>query len=506
MRTVSGTGFQGPGKRLAVATEGPWKRWRIRTRHGRAIRFIETYCRAPKGVGYGKPMKLARFQKEWLEEALADGVDIAIMQTPRGNGKSSLGGALATWALYDDDATGAPQVPIIATTVGQAIRSCYGVAVSMIRAEPELIGRSLIYTGIATPRVTVPYNEGELFPVSNDPEGLQGLDPSFGLVDEIGFQPIASWDSLRLAAGKRERSLIAGLGTPGLDRDNALYHLRSRVRDGAKLPGLVFHEHSAPDGCAIDDRTAWREANPALRAGFLRESVFETDLGLADGGGVPEGHFRIFRLGQWFQGVDSWLGASGAVVWEGLTSPVDLTDKRPVYVGVDIALKSDTSAVVVVQRREDGRWHATCRIWVPTKDEPIDVTDVMQHLRDLAGVYPVESIAFDPRFFDVPAKMLGDEGLPMVEVPQSLEHMTPAYVTLYQAIIGGKLTHDGDAAFTAQVLNAVPRFSDRGFILEKGKSRGKIDAAVALCLAYDQALRHEGDEPSVYETRELLSV
>lgn len=505
-RAAAGTGFQGPGKRLADSSSGPWQKWRVKSRHGRAIKFIETYCRAPKGAGFGKPLKLAPFQKEWLEAALADNVDIAILQTPRGNGKSSLGGALAVWAVYDDDDTGAPQVPVIATTVGQAIRSCYGVAVSMITAEPELLRRSLIYTGVATPRVTVPYNGGELFPISNDPDGLQGLDPSFGLVDEIGFQPIESWDSLRLAAGKRERSLIAGLGTPGLDRDNALFHIRSRVREGAVMPGLVFHEHSAPDGCSIDDRKAWRTANPAMRAGFLRESVFETDLGLAGSGGVPEGHFRIFRLGQWFQGVDSWLGASGAVVWEGLTNPYEFTDDRPVYVGVDIALKSDTSAVVAMQRRDDGRWHALCRIWVPTRDEPVDVTDVMQHLRDLTTTYHVESIAYDTRFFDVPAKMLADEGLPMAEVPQSLEHMTPAYVTLYQAIMGGKLTHDGDAAFATQVLNAIPRFSDRGFILEKGKSRGKIDAAVALCMAYDQALRHEAEEPSVYTQRDLVSV
>jgi phage terminase large subunit-like protein len=493
-------------KRVADASPGPWKAWRIRSRYARAVRFIETYCAAPKGTGFGKPLKLAKFQKAWLKEALGAGIDVAILQTPRGNGKSSLGGALAVWALFDDDQTGAPQVPVIATTVSQAIRSCYGVAVSMIRAAPELSRRSIIYTGIGTSRVWVPANNGELFPVSNDPDGLQGLDPSFAIVDEIGFQPLISWDSLRLAQGKRERSLIAGLGTPGLDRDNALFQIRSRIRAGGHMPGLVFHEHAAPDGVAITDRAAWRKANPAIAAGFLRESAFETDLGLADGDAVPEGYFRVFRLGQWFQGVDSWLGANGALVWEGLTNPYELAPTGPTYVGVDIALKSDTSAVVAMQKRPDGRWHATSRIWVPEADRPVDVTDVMQHLRDLAAATKVESIAYDPRFFDVPAKMLTDEGLPMVEVPQSLEHMTPAYVQLYQAIMGGRLTHDGDGAFATQVLNAVPRFSDRGFILEKGKSRGKIDAAVALALAFDQVLRHEGDEPSVFEERGLVSL
>jgi hypothetical protein len=70
--------------------------------------------------------------------------------------------------------------------MSQAIRSCYGVAVAMVRAEPELERRALIFTGIGQTRVAVPPNGGEMFPVSNDPDGLQGLDYSMAIVDEIG--------------------------------------------------------------------------------------------------------------------------------------------------------------------------------------------------------------------------------------------------------------------------------------------------------------------------------
>jgi phage terminase large subunit-like protein len=497
VRTPSGTGFAGPGKRLADATPGPWKTdpaWqRITKRHLRAIKFIEAYCKPPKGTGHGQRLRLAPFQKAFLRQALADDVDIAVLGTPRGNGKSSLGGALAVWALFDDDATGSPQVPIVATTIGQAIRSCYGVAVSMIRAEPELVSRALIYTGVSTPRVTVPFNEGELFPISNDPDGLQGLDPSLAIVDEIGFQPVQSWDSLRMGAGKRERSLIVGVGTPGLDRENALYALRKLVREGAHLPGFVYREYSAPENCLVTDRKAWQTANPALRAGFLRASALETDVGL-----TPEGHFRAFRLGQWVDGVDSWLGASGRSVWEALTSPWDFEDGAPTWVGVDVGLKHDSTSVVSVQIRPDGRYHAVCRLWMPTSEAAVDATDVMQYLRELADRYDVRAISFDPRFFDVPAKYLLDEGLPMVELPQSLERMTPAIGNLYELISKRGLTHDGDEAFAQQILNAVPRFNERGFTLAKSKSRGRIDAAIALALALERAHRQEAPaEPLV---------
>jgi phage terminase large subunit-like protein len=482
------------GKRVANTKPGPWAEWRIRTRHGRAIKFIETYCRAPKGMGFGKPIKLARFQKHFLEEALASTTSTAVLETPRGNGKSSGGGALAAWALFDDMGAGAPQVPIVATTISQAIRSCYGVAVSMIKAEPELASRALIYTGISQPKVTVPYNGGELFPISSDPDGLQGLDPSLGIMDEIGFQPLESWNSLRLAQGKRDWSVIIGVGTPGLDRANALFHLRQLVHEGGKVPGLVFHEYAAPEGCAIDDRGAWYTANPAIKAGFLRLKQLEDDLGLATGdavgaGATPEGHFRIFRLGQWYEGVDAWLGPSGRALWDALEQPMEPVDGAQTWIGVDVGIKRDSTAVVMVQRRPDnGKLHAWLRLWVPTNDQPVDVTDVMGHLRDYAARYSVEAISYDPRFFDVPAKMLSDEGLALVEIPQSVERMTQICGSLLEVIKRGDLQHNADAAFATHVLNAVARLNERGFTLQKSKSRGRIDGVIALALAVDRAL------------------
>ena len=205
----------------------------------------------------------------------------------------------------------------------------------------------------------------------------------------------------------------------------------------------------------------------------------------------PEAHFRIFRLGQWVDGTESWLGSDGRKLWDGLRDPFDFDLAEPLWVGLDVGLKRDSTAVVTMQRRPDGRMHAKCKLWVPTGDDPVDVTDVMHHLRGLDSLYKVEEISYDPRFFDVPAKMLTDEGLPMIEIPQSLERMTPAVGSTFEMIKRGELSHDGDDAFTAQVLNAVPRFNERGFTLAKNKSRGRIDAAVVLCLASDRALRQE---------------
>jgi phage terminase large subunit-like protein len=162
--------------------------------------------------------------------------------------------------------------------------------------------------------------------------------------------------------------------------------------------------------------------------------------------------------------------------------------EAPTWVGIDVGIKRDSTAVVAVQRGPDGKLHAWCKLWIPTEDRPVDVTDVMGFLRDLAKFARVEAISYDPRFFDVPAKMLSDEKLPMIEVPQSVERMTSICGQLLEVIKGDGLRHNGDRALRQHVLNAVARINERGFTLQKSKSRGRIDAAIALALAVDRAV------------------
>lgn len=481
------------GKKLANTTPGPWTRWKTKDRAERAIRFIETYCRAPKGYGHGKPLKLAEFQKQWLREVFADGVTSAVMSVGRGNGKSTFLAALGLWALFDPDESGAPQIPIIATTVGQAQTSVYGVALAMVRSEWELESRCHIYTAIGASKIVTPMNHGEMFPRASDPDTLQGLDPSLAICDEVGFVKVQSWDSLLLASGKRPRSLVVGIGTPGFDRDNALWHLRERAMSGRIPEGFVYREYSADEDCDVRDESQWRKANPALDEGYMNISALRTAVDLS-----PEGHFRIFRLGQWHEGVECWLGDDGRKVWDECCDPQPLLEGAPTWLGIDVALKHDSTAVVMAQQRPDGRLHVKAKVWEPRPDGRLDVADVMGYIRELGRLVDLRECAFDPRFFDLPAQILGDEGYPMVEFSQALERMTPAVGATYEAIKRHELSHDGDLLFTSQVLNAVARLNERGFTLAKSKSRGRIDSAVAMCMAVSRALARPEQEPETH--------
>lgn len=460
------------------------------SRHARAIRFIERYCITPKGYRAGKPIRLAAFQKEWLEEVLAPGVHAAVESIPRGNGKSTFKAALGTWAGFDPGESGDPQVPIIATTIKQASKTIYGPMVRMIEANRELADRCKVYTALSDSKVVVPFCNGEIFPIADDPDGLQGLDPSLGMVDEIGFMSIESWASLLLATGKRPDSLVIAIGTPGFDEDNALWHIRQKHLEGE--PEVHFTEFAADQGCAIDDREQWRKSNPAYVAGFKGEHAFRIAMSL------PEPLFRIFQLGQWVAGVGCWLGDDGRELWERLVDPWEFQGGAEMWVTVDMARSRDSAAVVALQRRPDGRLHAKARIWRPQDSATgvVDGTAVMNHIRDLDRRFALAGVAYDPRFFEERAGILEAERVPMVEFPQSLERMTPACGETYELIkTGVGFSHDDDPEFRQHVLAAVPKLNERGFTLKKKtpESPNRIDAIVATCMGVFMANRPAAD-------------
>jgi phage terminase large subunit-like protein len=256
------------------------------------------------------------------------------------------------------------------------------------------------------------------------------------------------------------------------------------VRDGNAPPDFLWRVFTGEPGAAITDQVNWKRANPSLSKGlpnkaFLRNAAVMT----------PEAAFRTYHLNEPdVTGHDSWLGPDARTVWNALADSYVFDPVQPVYVGVDVGLVRDSTAIVCVQERPDGRLHAVSKVWMPLLGQTVDIAAVTQYLRDLAKRYRVIAISYDPRLFELPAIMLTEGGLPMVEVPQSVEAMTPIVGALFELIHRGGLSHDGDELFGSQVINAVPRLNERGFTLSKSKSapRGHIDAAIALALAVDR--------------------
>lgn len=484
---------QNAAQRILNNTPHPCIDWKTEDLASRCVRFIETQCKPNKGHTHGQYLKVAAWQHEWLDAVLNNAtITSSILSLARGNGKTTFCGAVATWALYDpavaDTFGGQPVIPVIAPTIQQSVRGVYGAALAFVKANPELRDRAKVFTANGNWRLEVPANlDGSLFPLAANVEHLQGLDPMLSLADEVGFIPTEVWTALELASGKRPRNLVLGLGTksPG-ETDNVLDHLTEAVRLQGTVDGFHLVIYEAQAGCELDDVAQWHKANPALVEGYLSEDELHKSLPPK----TPEALYRTFRLNQKVAAVDGWLGIEGATYWDSgrVTDNRDFCHVCHMFIGVDKSRKGDCSAIAAIQRcdcldPDNQAWYARTWIYNPVNGV-IDHAGIRDQIIDLWDTYNVQVVGYDNRFFVEGADMLYDMGLNMVDVPQTNERMEPAYTRLYQLIVKGQLLHDDDKSYRSHVLSAVAKpTANGGFMLQKSKSKQKIDACVATAIA-----------------------
>lgn len=453
-----------------------WPRDRARRRE----RFIREFVNVPKGVGALKPLKLRPWQTEIVRGAFADGVRTAVVSLPRANGKSALAAALAVAELW----VGPPsaEVLVVASDERQA-RIVLSLARRMIELSPDLAERAHIYRD----RIEVPENDASIRALPADPAALHGWDPSLLVVDELHVVTPDVWEAVTSVTGKRPESLTLAISTPSTTPDCIMWSLIEHGRKGDD-PSFYLREFSAPEGCATDDRAAWRQANPAL-------GDFLTEDGLAAAQRtLREPVFRQLRLGQWVTGSESWL-------------PFGLFDDRAdedrqVGPGDRVVLAFDGSAsgdsTALIGCTVDGGHHLfVVGLWENPGDPRWRVprSDVDAAVDLAFADYQVLELAADPwgwrSEIEEWANRHGEKHV-LEWNTAAASRMAPATDRMFQAIKTGEVTHDGDTRMASHFAHCVAKRTPMGDLVSKDKrgSPRKIDAAVAAIVALDRAAWH----------------
>ncbi len=299
----------------------------------RRLRFVAEYLLVPRGHGAGDPVRLRDFQTEIVAGAFASGVRTALVSIPRANGKTALAAMLALAELF----VGPPSAEslVVATDQRQADLTLK-LARRMVELNPVLEQRFHIFRD----RLYLPENDATLLPLPAEPGALHGHDPSLLIVDELHVVTREVWEAATTAAGKRAESLTLAISTPSSSPDCVMWSLVEHGRAGDD-PAFYLREYAAPEGCAVDDRAAWRAGNPALDCNdpFLAVDAIEAVRRT-----IREPVFRQLRLGQWVTGVESWL-PFGA--WAGCADPervVGASDR--VVLAFDGSASGDSTALV----------------------------------------------------------------------------------------------------------------------------------------------------------------
>lgn len=266
----------------------------------------------------------------------------------------------------------------------------------------------------------------------------------------------------------------------GYEGESTVWHdLVDRGLAGERLRGdwplfragglLLFHM----DGEAAQER-CFRGSAAARRAYYLDQAAE-----------LRPGAFRRLHLNQRASAESAFIDPAqwDACLLDDYRIPGPNRDVQ-LYVGIDLGIKADYSAVVSTFKYGDQHWIGPHRIWKPSGHPPtVDLSSVEQYLMRLNEQYTVVRCAADPYQAASLIQQTERRGLTIHEHPQTVGNLTVMGNYLWDTIREGRLVVPsvGAEGLRAHVLAASAKETARGIRLIKGT--GKIDAAIGLAIS-----------------------
>jgi len=475
------------------------------------LQFFPEYFVHPKGPLIGKRFTLEPWQQQFLrmfqrrDKHGRRVYRLGILGVPRGNGKTPLAAGLGLYELLTR--SDAAEVYFAAGSKEQA-----GIGLEFARAFVE---QGLLADWVTVKSVlSCPSRNATMRVISAEGRLQHGRAPAAALIDELwAFETKAqeqSYIALSSALHKREDAYLLAITTAGYDQHSLLGRIYAGALGWPEVTvskngcvtiarddehGQLLCWYGAPERADLENERVWRATNPAswVQLRDLRRQLHDPGLG--------EAEFRRLHLNQWTTTKDAWLPHD---CWAGLRSDTQIPDGAAIYVGVDVGLYHDSTAVVWAHLLEDRRIALRAHVWSAKADASahshcpdgkVRLERVEDFIRDLGRRYRIREIAYDPRFFDRSAEILENSGFITVEFLQSSAPMANAYQAFYQAALEGTLTHDGDPILAEHVEATAADKTERGWKVRKLKSSRHIDATVAAVLAVARAQHHKDDGP-----------
>jgi phage terminase large subunit-like protein len=214
------------------------------------------------------------------------------------------------------------------------------------------------------------------------------------------------------------------------------------------------------------------------------------------------GTFARLHKNEWVSAESAFIGAED---WDAIVDPTlsPSLNGSSVFVGVDLGVKSDSSAVVAVGWRRQTKQLLTAfhRIWRPTRNKPVNLDEVKLYIQEIHRLHHVNGIFADPSQCFLLIQQLQQIGIRVQEFPQTVSNTVKMGETLFSLVRDKNLVAYKSADLREHILNAVGIETPSGVRMVKGKTSKKIDAAIALSMACVAAV-----QVPVIDTKQIFMV
>ena len=446
-----------------------------------------------------------------------------VIFVPRKNGKSIIGGGVGAYMFVADGEFGA-EVYSGATTEKQAWE-VFRPAKLMIERTPELRDHYGVEVNASN---MCRLEDGSRFePVIGKPG--DGSSPSCAIVDEYHeHQDSTLFDTMETGMGAREQPVILVITTAGSSIGGPCHQL---VRDAERmLEGVIDRPDLWAMLYTIDPGDDWTSEEALMKANPNHGISINGDFLLARQrdamqSASKQATFRTKHLNEWVGAKNAWLNM---LRWKEAPPRKSLQELegRRCIIGLDLASKIDIAGNILLFPPVDGDpfWHVHGRYYLPearvieeldgntsryrefdalglltlTDGEVIDFEVIKDDLREFAGRFDIEAVAYDPWQATQLAQEMVAEGLPMVEIRQTVQNISEPMKELEALTLRRLLAHGDCPILTWMASNVLAKLDVKDNIYpNKERPENKIDGIVALIMSLSRAIANAEAQGSV---------
>ena len=373
-----------------------------------------------------------------------------------------------------------------------------------------------------------------------------GLNPQCGIIDEYHAHETSEiLDIIDSGMISRAQPLLIIITTAGFDLAKPCYLVEYQYVSQILDPNnpiendqyfvMVNELDRDEEGKLIDDihdEACWPKSNPIVCSYPEGIASLRAKLKAATDAPEKKRNFLTKNMNIWVDQKENGYMALGKWAVCGTRELPDLAGLECI-VGIDLSAKIDLTSVGFEFCLPDGRYVVLSHSFMPedtlaakrhtdkvpydlwvkqgwittTPGAVVDYRFVAEYIKQRAAEeeWTIKEICFDPYNATQFAQELMSEGYMCIEIRQGVRTLSEPTKSFRELTYSGLIVHDENPVLTWTVGNAVTRQDhNENIMLDKDKSRQRIDPITAMINAHVRAIVAEINKPSVYETRGAL--
>ena len=416
-----------------------------------------------------RPVILEDWQKERILKPLFSVDDstglrkhtLGLLGLPKKNSKSTMAAMIANYFLFQDEDFG--ELLLTANSKEQSSWIIFDKLKKSLLMNREQFKWVKIFDDVIENKRTNTVARV----VAPNYKTSSGMNPNLVIFDELwAYEDTDSRNARKFfdemtTVPTRKQPLTIIVSYAGHDEETLIYEIYKRGLEGKDKKMFFFWSHENLASWItkdyLDTQRKRLRANTYLR---LHENCWTSS------------EERFIDMEMWDECID-------------LNHHPPLPDKQAqLFIGVDIGISHDTSAVVAVYKEGNRLFLAKHRKWQPSRKNKIDLeATVESYIKELAEDFTIKEVRFDPYQFHRSAVTLRKEGINMVEFPQTLDRLTLMSQNLFDLIKERNIVFYKDKELRQHAQKAVAKETSRGWRIVKKQSSHKIDLIISLAMA-----------------------